>query len=163
MQKILKLQTVLADFVGALVMVIMLLIVIDVCGRYFFNAPLKGGIESSELMMTWLLFVPLAYGVVQNAHIRVTMLTMHLPPRLNIIVEIAGTVLSIAFFGAVTWVAWMRFWESFSAGEAMAASIWLPLWLQKMALPFGFFLFVVQLCVSMVVQIGKYKECSHGH
>jgi TRAP-type C4-dicarboxylate transport system permease small subunit len=163
MQKILRLQTVLADFVGALVIVIMLLIVIDVCGRYFFNAPLKGGIESSELMMTWLLFVPLAYGVVQNAHVRVTMLTMHLPPRLNMIVEIAGTVLSIAFFSTVTYVAWIRFWESFSAGEAMAASIWLPLWFQKLALPVGFFLFVVQLCVSMVNTIRKYKGCAHGN
>jgi TRAP-type C4-dicarboxylate transport system permease small subunit len=45
----------------------------------------------------------------------------------------------------------------------MAASIWLPLWFQKLALPVGFFLFVVQLCVSMVDTIRKYKGYAHGN
>ena len=155
MQMLLKFQKVVADILGLLVVILMFLIVIDVGGRYIFNSPLKGGIEISEILMTWLLCLPLAYALVRETHVRVTMAVTHLPPRPKLIIDLLGTGLSLVFFSLITYVSWINFWDSFSRGETMAATIWLPLWLQKLALPLGFFLFSLQLCANLAVQIKK--------
>lgn len=151
MQKLLRFQQTVANILGLLVLLLMLLIVIDVGGRFLFNAPLQGGVEISEILMTWLLCLPLAYALIKGVHVRVTVLSRRLPR----LIEILGNILSLLFFGLITYVSWMKFLHSFSVGELMAATIWLPLWLQKLALPIGFFLFSLQLCFTVVVQIGK--------
>jgi TRAP-type mannitol/chloroaromatic compound transport system permease small subunit len=162
MQKILRLQKVLADVFGLLVLVLMFLIVVEVGGRFIFNTPLKGGVEASQILLTWVLFLPLAYALVQNAHVRVTMVVTHLSTRVSLIIEALGTLLSLAFFGLVTYVAWLRFCDSFSVGEVLPAAFWIPLWFQKLALPVGFFLFFLQLCINMVGHITKLR-CTNGH
>ncbi|MEW6668273.1 MAG: TRAP transporter small permease [Thermodesulfobacteriota bacterium] len=158
MQKILTLQKVLANILGLLVLVLMFIIVIEVCGRYLFNSPLRGGVEISQIVITWILFLPLAYALIQGAHVRVTLITMHFPPRVMRVVDVLVAIVSLAFFGSVTYVGWLQFWGSFSAAEVMPAPIWIPLWLAKLALPIGFFLFFVQLCVNMIDQALKSRR-----
>ena len=155
MQKILRFQKVLANILGLLVLILMFIIVIEVIGRFLFNTPLKGGVEISTIVMTWILFLPLAYALVRGAHVRVTLIVMHLPPRFNLIVEILVSIVSLGFFGLITYVGWLQFWDSFSVGEIMPAPIWIPLWLAKLAIPLGFFLFFVQLGVNMFGHIVK--------
>jgi TRAP-type mannitol/chloroaromatic compound transport system permease small subunit len=163
MQRILRFQKMLANALGWMVIILMFIIVIEVVGRFLFNTPLKGGIEISQIVMTWILFLPLAYALVRGDHVRVTMVVMRLPPRLNLIVEVLGTIVSLAFVGLTTYVGWLQFCDSFSIGETLPAPIWLPFWLEKLALPLGFFLFFVQLCVDLVERVMKSRSLENGY
>jgi TRAP-type C4-dicarboxylate transport system permease small subunit len=136
----------------------MLIIVIEVGGRFLFNTPLKGGVEISQIVLAWILFLPLAYALVSGVHVRVTMLVMHLPPRLNLIIDILVSIISLGFFGLVIYAGWLEFWDSVSVGETMAAPIWLPFWLAKLAVPLGCVLFFLQLCVNMVEHVIKLRR-----
>ena len=150
MQKVLSFHRVVGTLSGLLVMVLMFLILIDVIGRKFFNQPLLGAVEVSTLILSWILFVPLAYALVQGIHVRVTMVLGRLSPRRRLVAEVIIAALCLTFFVMAVYAGWNGFWISFSARENMAAPFWIPLWLAKMALPIGCFLMAMQLAIGLV-------------
>jgi TRAP-type C4-dicarboxylate transport system permease small subunit len=160
-QKILSIHNIIATILGFLTLALMFVIVVDVGGRFFFNKPLSGGVEVSQILLTWILFMPLAYALVRGAHVRVTILSMHLPSRVKRVLEVIVTIISIGFFGLAIFACWKYFWASISVAETMAAPIWLPLWAAKFALPLGFFLIFVQLCINLVIRLTESQEENH--
>lgn len=142
----------LATVLGVLVMVIMFLIVIDVGGRYLFDSPLLGGVEVSRVVLAWILFLALVYGLVQGAHVRVSLVINRFPPRLRLMSEVFTAVLSLGFFALATYSGWEQFKLSFEVSEEMPSPIWIPFWLPKLAVPIGCFLMAVQLGIDLVVK-----------
>lgn len=67
---------------GIFMLIMVCLIAVDVTGRYLFNAPIRGSYEIIEnYLMIFLVYFGLAYAYRQGAHIRLTTLTDHLPPK----------------------------------------------------------------------------------
>jgi TRAP-type C4-dicarboxylate transport system permease small subunit len=140
----------LATVLGVLVMIIMLLIVIDVGGRYLFDSPLLGGVEVSRVVLAWILFLALVYGLVQGAHVRVSLVTNRFPPRLRLMSEVFTAVLSLGFFALAAYSGWEQFKLSYEVSEEMPSPIWIPFWLPKLAVPVGCFLMAAQLGIDLV-------------
>lgn len=65
---------------AAIVFILMGLTLIDVVGRYFFNTPLVGGFEITELSMGVLVFITLPQLTLDNRHLKVELFTNQLPP-----------------------------------------------------------------------------------
>ncbi len=145
----------LANISGVLVIVMMLLIVVDVSGRYFFNSPLLGGVEVSRVVLAWILFLSLSYGLIRGAHVRVELITSRFPPRLRFILDIMVSILSLVFFVMAIYSGWLQFKLSFDVAEEMAAPIWIPFWLPKLAVPVGCFLIALQFCIILTSQFFK--------
>jgi len=61
----------LASVAGFLLFAMMTLTFIDVVMRYFFNAPIKGGFEVTELMMAVLIFAGLPLVSRKNEHVTI--------------------------------------------------------------------------------------------
>ena len=152
MEKLMSFYRGLATVLGVLIMIIMFLIVIDVGGRYLFDSPLLGGVEVSRVVLAWILFLALVYGLVQGAHVRVSLVTNRLPPRLRLMSEVFTAVLSLGFFALATYSGWEQFKLSFEVLEEMPSPIWIPFWLPKLAVPVGCFLMAVQLGIDLVVK-----------
>lgn len=149
MQKLLKLHNSLANIVGLLIILISLIIVVEVGSRFLFNKPLPGPIEGSRVILAWALFMSLAYGLVQRVHIQVQLFSGHYPRRVRFVMDNLIDVVTLCFFGILTYSAWQQFWESFKMSETMAAPIWIPFWLAKLALPIGCLIFVIQLVINL--------------
>ena len=147
-----------ATLLGCLIIVLMLVITVDVVGRFVFNSPLPGGVEISSLLFVWVIFLPLSYVLFQGNHVRLTLLLLHFPQPGRSIAEFINAALSLLFFGFLTYGGWTQFLESFRVAETMAAPIWIPLWLGKLAVPLGCFLIVVELCMDLVIRGGKPGE-----
>ena len=141
----------------------MFVIIIDVGGRFLFNQPLLGGVEISQILLAWILFLPLAYALVRGAHVRVTILSERLPRRANLVLDVVVTILSLGLFGLAIYACWGYFWDSISVEETMAAPIWLPLWAAKLAVPLGFFLIFAQLCLNLITRLAKPQEGTIDH
>jgi len=89
----------------------MTLTVADVFMRYVFNAPITGATEVSELMMVIVVFPALAWIAVDRSHIRVDMLVVKWPRRVQLIVEIITLLLALATFAIVTWQSFLESME----------------------------------------------------
>jgi TRAP-type C4-dicarboxylate transport system permease small subunit len=150
MRGILRFHKGVSTALGLLVIFLTFLIVIDVGGRFLLNKPLKGGVEISRVVLAWILFLSLAYGLVQKAHVRVSILLDRLSPRLHLIADILIALFSLIFFALGIYAGWEQFRLSFVIGEEMAAPIWIPFWLPKLALPVGCLLISIQLVLDIV-------------
>ena len=94
-------------FGGALILLAAILIGIDVVMRKFFTASIGGTDELAGYALALGTAWSLAAALVDRAHIRIDSLYVLLPRRLRFILDIAGLVLLVAFFGLVAWHGWI--------------------------------------------------------
>lgn len=116
----------------------------DVVLRYVFNAPLPASIEISQLIEPYVVFFPFALALSLGSHVRVTLVTSRLSGKARMFSELIACAAGIIVFGVLTYYGWLHFWESFVVRETMLASIRLPWWIGKLAMPLGTALMTMQ-------------------
>ena len=126
-------------------LVLLLVIVGNVTLRYVFG---EGRIELEELQ--WHLYslgflLGLSYAFQADAHIRVDVVSEHLPDRWRAWLELYGLLLALLpFILLVLWYSAPFVAASWTAGEVSGSPGGLPLrWLIKAVLPLGFFLLLL--------------------
>ena len=148
-----KLGRVFAIFGGLAMIFLTFLVVVDVTLRYVFNKPIPGATEGTELILPYIVFLALSYTLAKGGHVRVSILLMRLDRGPRMVVELIDCIIGMAFFGALTYYAWIHFWESFRILEFMMAPVKLPWWVGKFSMPLGFFAIFVQfLLLALRVQ-----------
>lgn len=100
LQRVSKVTAIIAAIVLA---IMMLLTVADVCGRYFFNSPIKGTWEIIGLLLvcagTW----GLGYCQMQKSHISVTVLIERFSRRGQAIIRSLAYLVGLAGFSLLCW------------------------------------------------------------
>ena len=101
------LRTTLAVMGGVLLLSLMGLTVVDVIGRYLFNAPLMGATELTELLLAAVVFIGLPAVALADEHVTVDLAVDRMPKavhpwRLALIGIGSGVVL-----GIVAWRVWV--------------------------------------------------------
>lgn len=130
------------------------MILVDVTLRYFFNSPLAASVEISQLIEPWVIFLPFAYTLAIGGHVQVTLLTMRLPARWRLVCDIFAYTVDFLFFAVLCYFSWVQFADSFAIGEIMLASVRLPWWAGKLAMPLGS-LFIGIQCVFQILSAVK--------
>ena len=87
-----KLEVFLALLSGLAVFALMLLAVVSVSGRNFFNAPLPGYVDWIEQAMPLIAFMGISYVMREGGHIRMDILVGALKGRALYIVEFITTL-----------------------------------------------------------------------
>lgn len=67
--------------VAGIVFIMMMVTVVDVAGRYLFNAPLFGALELTEILMGLLVFIGMPLATARREHISISLLSDALSPR----------------------------------------------------------------------------------
>lgn len=136
-----------------------LMIVIDVFLRFVFNHPLPATWEISEISMPFIVFLPFAYTLTIDAHVRVSLVKDRVPPKVRLGFEIFTHAISFMMCAMLTYWSWLRFWESFMISEEILAAIRLPWWLGKMAMPIGMGFFAIRYLILIFnLTSRKYSE-----
>lgn len=78
-----------------------LVIVLNIGGRFLFRMPLYGTIELVELMMIIISFFAMAYTSMQQRHVRITFLLDHLPRKVQQILGSIVAILSVGIFSFI--------------------------------------------------------------
>ena len=107
---------------GVVLVVLMLLTVADVAGRYIFNHPIRGSIEISMQMMAYVTLPGLAYTLIKGIHVRVSLVLERLPQKVRIEAEVLADIMGLSFCGLLTWGSWVQFWDSWIVWEFMPAT-----------------------------------------
>ncbi|NVJ91970.1 MAG: TRAP transporter small permease [Methylocystaceae bacterium] len=156
-QKLNSLGQFLALISGLAVFSLMILAVLSVGGRNFFNHPLPGYIDWIEQAMPLIAFMGVSYTQRNGGHIRMDMLVGKLQGRVLYTVELITTLAILCFMVLIVWGSWAHFERSFDFGSPLwsrdsTMDIGLPLWPAKLLAPVAFSV----LCLQLVVQIWGY-------
>jgi len=90
-----------------LILPLMLLTSADVIGRAAWARPIPGIVELSSYMLDIFILLGVAYTQQVKGHVRVSMLTSHLPPRGQLLLEIVVTLLSLFIMALLAWQGWI--------------------------------------------------------
>lgn len=148
----------LAVLISSVVLTIMAFMTsIDVTLRLF-GQPFRASVEISQLMEAWVIFLPFAYTLAMDRHVKVTILTARLPRLGRLISNLFALVLGTVLFAVITWLSWLEFHHSWSIDEFMMAAIILPYWLGKLAMPIGMGLLAIQCVLSAIFLVDDYRN-----
>lgn len=135
---------------GGVVLFLSIWITLDITKRFFTGSPLPVTYNLSELIMGWIIFIPMAYTLFVGQHVQVTILPDRLRPRLRLADDILVYLAALVYFGILTYYSWPFFWSSFIVREDIAPGIHLP-WYTGKITPFIGMLLISALCIVYIV------------
>lgn len=94
---------IMAYVASAALIVMMLLTVADVCGRYLFARPIKGTWELVGFLLVAAGSLGLGYCQVKKAHIRIDFLLQRFPEKMREIITTLANFLGFAAFSLLCW------------------------------------------------------------
>lgn len=139
---------------AVLILVMMLVVVSDVCGRYFFNSPIMGASEFASFLMIVVVFPALAWAALTEKHVQVDILVSHFPPRVQ---AIFGSITLLAALGIYIIITWQSALESMVT-TTVTSALRLPqapfYWIMTVSLAI-FCLSIIALVIKRVAEAGK--------
>lgn len=154
-----KLEGILALASGLAIFALMLLAVISVGGRNFFNQPLAGYVDWIEQAMPLIAFMGISYVQRNGGHIRMDMVVGALRGRPLYLVEWITTFAILCLMLLLVWGTWAHFQRSFDFSMPMwsrdsSMDIALPIWPAKLLAPVAFSV----LCLRLLLQLWAYAR-----
>lgn len=145
----------IATFFGWLALIflafMMFAITTDVFARAWFGQAVPGLFEMSELSMVMVVFMGLGFTLIDDAHIRVTMLTDRLSPRKSRIMTGLAWFFAALTFAMLAWPSTQEAAYSFSIREFRWGSFQMPIWWAKIAVAIGLWFAALQALVHALL------------
>ncbi|MFC1974509.1 TRAP transporter small permease subunit [Chloroflexota bacterium] len=143
----------LAMVAGGAVFLLMLVVVVDVTGRYVLSLPLPGALELTEALLPLVVFLTIAYTQACGGHIRVTMLTDRLSLRKQTLLNLLVNSLGILCFSLLVWKTFSYSWSSWSIRETAWGVVAFPLYPTKFGITLGSLLLLFEFLTGFVSEI----------
>lgn len=118
----------LGRIVGFLIIVLMLIIFSDICGRYFFLAPFPWGIEVDEYILVVIVFLAGGYAFLHNAHVRVDIIYSRFPPRTRAIIDIITSLFIFSLCIVLVWYGFQLSWQAMINDYRACTAVRTPIW-----------------------------------
>lgn len=149
----------LALLSGLAVFSLMIIAVISVGGRNFFDQPLSGYVDWIEQAMPLIAFMGISYTQRNGGHIRMDMVVGKLSGRTLYAVELLTTIAILFVMVLIVWGSWEHFQRSFDFSAPLwsrdsSMDIGIPLWPAKLLAPVAFSV----LCCQLVIQIVAFAK-----
>ena len=135
---------------GVLIFLFMLTVIVDVSGRYLFAKPLPGTLEIGEAVLAFAIFLSLAYVLMRDQHIRVTVLLERVPIRWRAWFAILALVAGFFLMFLIAWQSLPFAIHSYQIKER-GLCFPLPLFPAK----FAYFAGSAILCIQFFIQCIK--------
>lgn len=144
--------------VGSIALVVlMLLTVADVFGRYFLNRPVPGTFELTELFMVFIVFLALGLAQHHNEHISLDLAYNYFPSRLKKCTNVLIDVVNLAVMAAVTWQLY-AYSARMGEGNYTTAVLQLPIQPFVIVAVAGTAAYVLAILCELIKSIGKFRR-----
>lgn len=153
-QALFRLEGKLALVSGLAVFSLMLLAVVSVTGRNFFNAPLPGYVDWIEQAMPLIAFMGVSFTQRLGGHIRMDLFVSMVSGRTLWIVEWLTTFVILIVMLVLVYGTYHHFLRSFDFGSPLwsrdsSMDIAIPLWPAKLLAPIAFSVLSLRLCLQL--------------
>ena len=105
---------ILASVAGSLLFAMMTLTFVDVVLRYFFNSPIKGGFEVTEMMMAVLIFAGLPLVSRKHEHVTIDAFDRFFPAAMR---RVLYVIIHLVCAAALVGMAWLLYRKAGSFAE----------------------------------------------
>lgn len=157
-RRLYRLETAFALLSGLAVFSLMILAVVSVGGRNFFNQPLPGYVDWIEQAMPLIAFMGIAFTQRDGGHIRMDILVGALKGRSLHLAEAITTFAILVLIVLLVWGTWAHFDRSFDFSAPMwsrdsSMDIALPIWPAKLLAPVAFSVMAVRLSLQLFIYV----------
>lgn len=141
-----------ATLAGLAVLAIVVLITYDVLMRFFFDQPQLFVDEAASFLEVLVIFGGLAYAFRTGTHVRVDLLTTHLPRRVRARLRALALGLGLVFLAIVIWTTAQSALTAYRYGRVSAVMLY-PLWAPMLVIPLGLALLAVVMLIALAAQL----------
>jgi TRAP-type transport system small permease protein len=131
--------------IGLLAM--MLLVTVDVAGRFFFDKALIGAYELVEFLMIIVIFLGIPYGQVNKQHVNVELFTALLKGRARAVVESLTYFATIVIASLISWASVMTTIDIWKAKQSSLVLL-IPQWPISTVMAIGCIVYTLALLVD---------------
>lgn len=125
---------------AAIIMIAMLFVSAEVISRQFFNSPIPGHLELSELLNPAIIFLAVAYTQSTGGHVRMTVVIDLLPPSARRFTEIAVKLLSIGVYSVLCLYSAQYAHRAWMISDVTMSPPYFLVWPSAVMVPIGLFL-----------------------
>lgn len=141
---------------SVVIMLMMIMIVADVGGKYFFRAPIPGATEIvAYYMMVACVFLPITYSEAACKAIYVEIIAERLPQFPRRVLDITACVFTIAFYLVLIRQYWLASMHAFKVREFVAGAWNVTIWPSKFIIP-------IALTMAVIILIGRIWALANG-
>jgi C4-dicarboxylate transporter DctQ subunit len=138
--------------------VMVLLVTVDVIGRYFFSRPTYIADEVSGYALVAVIFLGLAYTQKLGKHVTSGILDTLLSPSKLRWLDLVTSILSLLFITYFAWNSATAAYESYVLQTTKQTILRTPYWIPQLFLPIGLSLFAFQLAVHVIKCINALQK-----
>ena len=140
----------LVKYYAWFILAIVLLIVSNVLGRYFFDLRFDFAVDVSWQLYGMLIILGASYSLAKGTHIRTDIYWKRFSDRTKALIDLGGYCLFFPTFGILTYLAAVDMWKSILIDERSSATMsQLVIWPLKIGITFGLFLLLYQGIVEV--------------
>jgi TRAP-type mannitol/chloroaromatic compound transport system permease small subunit len=147
---------------GISAFLMMFLIFADIIGRKFFNRPVEGAYEITESLLTFIIYLGVAYTQFEKGHVRVTLFTDRLKPKAQNAWFTIVYFIGCLFFVYAAYCMFCFAWDSWLVREVKWGTVEYPLYPVKAIAGAGMFLLGIQFLMDSIRElfhfVPQYKE-----
>jgi TRAP-type C4-dicarboxylate transport system permease small subunit len=155
-RKIGALNTWLAKAGGYVLLCMMALTISDVIGRYFFNSPITGAYEITEVMMVTVVFLFIGYTQAEKGHISIDFVIRLLPQKMRMTIDIVTHLVSLFIMILIGWMNILRCLELMRINE-VTPILHVPISPFFLILAIGCFVYSIEF-IKNIKDILKHQE-----
>lgn len=144
-----KVESLFNIIAGVVIFLTMILGVIQVVGRSFFNQPVPAYVDVIELMMAAFAFLGISYCQKLGGHVRMEIVMKHFKGRTFWIAEVVNTLLMMWIIAVLAIYGYEHFLRAFEFGDSTIDGDY-PLWPSKLVVPVAFGLLMIRLTVNLI-------------
>ncbi len=143
-----KLENFLNYIAAIFIFMLMFLVVGEVIGRSFFNAPIPGTIDMVEVGIAAFAFLGAAYCQRFGSHVRMELLVSRLRGRVMWAAEAAAILISLAYILVIIDKSWEHFLRAYQLGDS-TMDIYITVWPSKILVPIGLSVLALRLALQL--------------
>ena len=128
---------------------IMMLGVVQVIGRSFFNQPVRGYVDIVEIAITVFAFLAIAYCQRLAGHVRMEIIIGRFKGRVLWITEVFGTCIALAIVVILMYYGWEHFLRAWNFGDS-SIDVEIILWPPKLMVPTAFAMLSFRLILQLI-------------
>lgn len=160
--KIAKLGAATGWLAGGVTLVMMVAIVREVVGRYFFHSPSDWSLELSEYLLVALAYIGAPYTELSEGNIRIDFIYDRFTPRLRAWVDVFIYCVGLLWSGMLGWQGWRLAWESWELDARSSEAMAWPLFPSQVLVPIGALLLCLILVRKLVRRIKLLASSGKG-
>ena len=147
-----------ANLISAVcVLILMVLVIADIFGRYLLNSPVPMTYEVGSFLMVFVVFLGLAYTQRMKAHIRVEFFTLRLSERARAALDIVASGLGLLLYAIITYQSFVWALASWRVGDYVSGLVNIPRWPSQFMVPLGSALLCLQFLADVARRAAQFK------